>query len=90
MGWWRSDPSDWPAGVLLALAAACALPPLGLAAAGLGVAAVLWAAAGVAVWCWLGARTRPGFPFLFDALALQVFLWSAGVVLWVVVRWVRA
>ena len=90
MRWWHSDPSGWPPWVLLGLAAAAVLPPPVLLAVGAAVAAVLWALAGVGVWLWLGSRTPPGFPFLFDALALQVFLWSAATILLVVLKWVRS
>jgi len=76
--------------VLLGLAAVSALPPLALVATGADTAAVLWAFAGAATWLWLGSRTAPGFPFLFDALALQVFLGSAAAILCVVLKWFRS
>ncbi len=86
---WQHSPDSWPAAVQITLALVCVVPPVGLVTAGQNAWALCAAAGGIAFWYWLGRNTR-GFPFLFDTLGLQVFLYSIVVALLAAVRLARS
>lgn len=88
MRWRGSDPVFWPPKILIGIAACCVAPQLAFAFVGWNVAAVGGAVAGISAWFWIGGRSSyTGFPQVFDALTLQVVVWSGILMLWVSWRW---
>lgn len=83
----HSDPSCWPAGLLIVIGLTTGLPPPMLAISGHNLVALLWAVASIAVWWWMGSRTSPGFPLVFDGVATLTLFLTLGTVLVVTVRW---
>ena len=89
MNWRKTDPSDWPASILFGIAAVCLLPATVFTLMHWNVWAFSWAIGSLSIWFFLGGRTRPGFPFLFDSLALFVLMVSGIIILRVLTVWIR-
>lgn len=85
---WHNRPDNWPATLQIGAALACQLPAALCLAGGHNPPALILAATGFALWCWLGRNTR-GFPFLFDLLGMQVLLVSITIAVIALVRIVR-
>jgi hypothetical protein len=81
-----SDPTDWSPAILIGIALTSVAGPAALIYARRPGLAFLAACTAFATWLLMGWRSN-GFPYLFDTLALFVFLHSAWVMLLVTAKW---